>query len=96
VTNTLVTIKLQGGRAGNYDLVVNRKSWGDSYPALSTTDDFALKTVIIGSSPKVGSIGGGTLLTVTGENFDTIPGNTLVIIGNVPNWICEVASITAT
>lgn len=96
VTNTLLTVKLQGGRAGNYELVVNRKDWGDSFPATPTTDDFALKIVVSGSSPKLGSIGGGTVITITGENFDTIPGNTLVLIGNIPNWLCEVVDITST
>lgn len=41
-TNTQLVIKLQGGRAGNYDMVVNRKGWGDSYAASTTADDFVL------------------------------------------------------
>jgi|APCry1669189070_1035195.scaffolds.fasta_scaffold179478_1 hypothetical protein len=37
-------------------------------------------------TPNKGSGAGGTLITITGENFT--PGSVQVFIGNAVNWLC--------
>jgi hypothetical protein len=46
--------------------------------------------------PSSGSYYGGTLLTITGQNFMTGKGDTLVYIGPATNWICTIQTITTT
>ena len=45
-------------------------------------------------SPTSGSNAGGTIITITGENFT--PGSNQVYIGSAVNWICNIISETAT
>lgn len=90
-------VRYPGARVGSYDLVVFRKGWGVSRPATKDTDDdFDVTIKMTGMSPKEGSIAGGTLITITGSNFDPTTNSTLVIIGEIANWMCDVISVTET
>lgn len=86
ITNTQLVVRFPGARIGNYDLVVYRIGWGISKPTTKVTDDdFEVSIKMTGVSPLEGSIGGGTLITITGENFDPSEYSTLVNIGETPN-----------
>jgi hypothetical protein len=39
-------------------------------------------------------MGGGTVITISGQNFDTSSSSTLVILGEYVNWFCDVVSVT--
>ncbi len=47
-------------------------------------------------SPSSGSIGGGTLITITGKNFVPDALDTMVTIGNELNQLCTIESISET
>lgn len=60
---------LEGGRVGDYDLIVVRNNYGSSYEVANTNDDFTYEITISSVSNNSGSQAGGTLITITGTNF---------------------------
>jgi hypothetical protein len=81
---------------GIYDLNVIKTGFGNAIATPSTTNDFAYEVSITNVSPSSGSIGGGTLITITGKNFVPDALDTLVTIGNELNQICSIEHITPT
>jgi hypothetical protein len=92
ITNTSIKVGLSGGLPGTFTVQVNDVARGDSIPANATdgSDRFTYKVSVISVSPTTGSINGGTLLTISGENFATEAQQTLVFIGDTANWFCSV------
>lgn len=90
MNNTHILAGLSGGLAGTFTVQVNLPTAGDSLPATPGADTFKYVVEINSISPSTGSINGGSLLTITGKNFDTGAQNTLVFIGTTSNWICSI------
>ena len=85
---------LPGGLPGNYSLFLKFEGVG----AVAVTpgeNAFRYETTITAVSPSTGSYFGNTLLTITGTNFLTGSGETLVYIGSATNWFCKIQSITS-
>lgn len=59
-----------------------------------TINDFAYEIKVTNVTPNSGSIGGGTKLTITGENFKK--DDTLVFIGDGVNMICKILTMDST
>lgn len=95
-SSTSIKVGLSGGLAGDYKVKVNRPDIGDFVPAIDGNDSFSYKVTVTAVSPASGSINGGSLITITGTNFDTTAQQTLVFIGQTINWICSIETITST
>jgi len=67
-----MTLILPGGSAGDYKVSLVKLGYGRAIPATATTNDFKYIISISGISPTTGSIYGGTILTITGENFSPV------------------------
>lgn len=65
--NNVITVRFPGGFMGDYELIVQH----DDYGTLESSATFRIGAKVTAVSPKTGSAGGGTLVTVTGEDFDT-------------------------
>ena len=85
---------LGGGQSGDYKLSVSRTGYGQSKPATDGADAFSYVVKVNSISPAAGSSAGGTILTITGENF--VSGSNQVYIGNAVNWVCNIISESAT
>lgn len=97
LNNTYIKAGLPGGLPGVFTVQVNlASSLGDSIAAAPGTNTFTYVFSVSSISPTSGSIYGGTLLTITGENFSTDTQNTLVYVGDTLNWFCAIESITTT
>jgi hypothetical protein len=96
VNNTYISAGLSGGLAGTFTVQVNLPTTGDSIASTPGADTFNYIVSISSISPQRGSITGGTLLTITGQNFNTDSQQTLVFIGSTLNWMCNIESITST
>lgn len=94
--STGIKVGLSGGLAGDYKVKVNIPALGDSVAFSAGDDIFSYKVTVTSVSPSTGSINGGSLITITGTNFDTTAQQTLVFIGQTINWICSIESITST
>lgn len=94
--DTSILVGLSGGLAGDYVLQVNLQVLGDSVPFSDGADSFSYSVTVTSVSPTSGSINGGSLITITGTNFDTTSQQTLVFIGQTINWMCSIETITAT
>jgi len=95
--NTYITAGLSGGLPGNFILQVGLPSTvGDSIAATSGSNLFSYMVSINSISPQIGSISGGTLITITGQNFSPATSDTLVYIGDTLNWFCTILNITTT
>ena len=85
-----IEVKFGGAYSGNYKLQVTSKDLGrlncDSLHLI-------VQTKVTSVSPKSGSIYGGTLLTITGENFSDDPLDNPVKVGDV---YCLVLTSTPT
>ena len=97
VDDGMIRCGLPGGKEGSYQVQVNfLDGTGDAVaddPLMSAFDySFQIDSI----SPSVGSFYGGTLLTITGQNFLTGSGETLVYVGYQTNWFCTIQSITET
>ena len=57
---------------------------------------FTYELSISSISPTTGSIGGGSLITVTGVNFSPDPLDNLVFIGDQLNQLCIIETVTTT
>jgi hypothetical protein len=63
---------------------------GDSIAATADADAFQYLFSITSISPNTGSYNGGTLLTITGNNFSPEYSDTLVYVGDTTNWLCNI------
>ena len=70
-TKTAVKCSLEPGPAGTYEISFITLNSGEATQPNSGTLTYDAALNIIGISPKMGSVGGGTLVTVTGEGFYT-------------------------
>lgn len=96
INNTYIKVGLPGGNEGNYIVEVTSATLGDSIAGGANTNAFSYAFTISSISPASGSINGGTLVTVTGTNFNSNTQNTHVYVGHTLNWFCTIESITAT
>lgn len=97
LNNTYIKTGLPGGLPGVFTVEVNlAASLGDSIAAAPGTNTFTYVFSVSSISPATGSIHGGTLLTITGQNFATEPQQTLVYVGDTLNWFCTIETITTT
>jgi len=90
MNNTYIKVGLPGGNEGDYIVEVNEATNGDSIAGGANTNAFSYKFDISSISPTSGSINGGTLLTITGSNFNSNTQNTLVYVGHTLNWFCTI------
>lgn len=88
--STSILVGLSGGLAADYKVKVNLPVLGDSVAFSEGDDIFSYKVTVNSVSPSTGSINGGSLITITGTNFDTTAQQTLVFIGQTINWICSI------
>lgn len=97
VNNTYIKVGLSGGLAGDYTVQVNMpNTTGDSVVNSTGSDQFSYLFTIDSITPHSGSLNGGTLLTITGQNFSPATSDTLVYVGDTLNWFCAIESITTT
>jgi hypothetical protein len=82
VTDTLIKAGIPGGLPGMFDVNVIKTGFGNAIPTTTTANDFTYEVVIDSISPTSGSIGGGTLITITGRNFVPDELDTMVTVGN--------------
>lgn len=95
-TDTQVTVRLSGGLSGTFTVVINKRGFGDSVEATVGAAQFKYEIVVTGVSPSVGSIAGGTVITITGRNFSPVKSSNQVAIGDALNWWCTILTATAT
>lgn len=88
VNDTNMTVKLPGGLPGTFTVQVIRNGYGVSTAASSTSNVFKYEIAITGVSPATGSVGGGTVLTISGRNFSPDLYENQAYIGNAMNWFC--------
>jgi len=70
---------------------------GAAIPTDADTVAFKYQTSISSISPTVGSIHGGTIITIAGDNFSPILSENLVTVGNLHNYAkCNMVSATKT
>lgn len=80
-----------------YKLQVNlQNNIGDSIPASAGADTFTYMVTITSITPNTGSYNGGTLVTITGMNFNPAAQETLVYLGEALDWFCAIETITTT
>lgn len=91
LNNTYIKVGLSGGLPGVYTVEVTlSSSAGNSVPALNGSNIFEYKLQVLSVFPKVGSLFGGTLITITGVNFSPVEGETLAYVGPALNWFCKI------
>jgi len=90
VTDTFIKAGIPGGLPGIFDVNVIKTGFGNAVPNPTTANDFTYEVVIDSISPNIGSIGGGTLITITGRNFVPDILDTMVTIGNELNQLCKI------
>ena len=95
-TNTQLTCRLGGGSSGEFNVQVNRSGYGASVAASTDSDKFEFIIEITNVSPRSGSIQGGTIVTITGNNFSTVKNENQVTIGDSRTNLCEIITATAT
>lgn len=62
----VIKVRYPGGYIGDYTLIVKHAKYG----TVADTSQFRIGAKITSVSPLQGSLAGGTLVTVTGEDFD--------------------------
>ena len=93
--DTEIKCRLSGGTSGKYTVTVQRQGMGNSITSSANVADFEYKLVVSSISPNKGSREGGTLLTITGQNFSTNKRENQVLVG--PNQdFCIVKKATNT
>jgi hypothetical protein len=94
--DTYIKTGLPGSsQEGTFTVEVNLATNGDSI-AVAAANAFSYAFSVSSVSPSSGSYFGGTLLTISGQNFDSSPQNTLAYVGFTLNWFCSIESITST
>ena len=97
MANNLVAVGLSGGLAGTFTVQVTLpESNGDNIVTTAGVDQFKYECTITSVSPSSGSYNGGTLITITGNNFSPAYSDTLVYVGDTLNWFCNIETITST
>lgn len=97
VEDTKLVVVLPGGKTGSFFVEVFKSDIGAAIPSSSAAVEFKYQISVSSISPTSGSLYGGTVITITGENFSTNNNNNQVSIGpdkhNIP---CDVISSTST
>ena len=96
VNDTFIKAGIPGGLPGLFDVNVIKEGFGNAIAIPRDVNDFTYEVYITSISPSTGSIGGGTLITITGKNFVPDVLDTMVTIGNELNQLCKIESITET
>lgn len=81
MSDTLLTVILPGGTSGNFTVHVVLQSVGEAQPSAPSTVAFQYLIQVTGISPNIGSIYGGTVLTITGLDFSSILNQNQAYIG---------------
>ena len=95
-SDTLIKAGIPGGLPGMFDVNVIKAGFGNAVPNPTTANDFTYEVFIDSIFPTSGSIGGGTLITITGRNFVDDVLDTMVTVGNELNQLCKIEKITKT
>ena len=95
-STTEITCRLSGGRAGEYDVIVNVSGVGNTIATPPNAGKFTYEIVVDSVSPQIGSIQGGVELTITGKNFSTKKTENQVVIGESGFDLCQITSATET
>ena len=95
LTGNEILCILEGGFSSDYKIIVARDGYGYSKPSVADGDKFTYGIYIDSISPINGSKEGGTILTITGENFSTKKNGNQVLIGENQDY-CVVQTATAT
>jgi IPT/TIG domain len=97
INDSIIVAGLPGGYPGTFTVQITKPDTsGDSIPATVGADEFQYLFSITSISPNTGSYNGGTLITITGNNFSPAYSDTLVYIGDTLNWFCNIETITKT
>ena len=94
--DTFITAGISGGLPGLFEVNVIKTGFGNAIANPTSANNFAYEVLVTGVSPSSGSIGGGTLITITGKNFVPDALDTMVTIGNELNQLCTIESISET
>ena len=94
-TETSITCRLPGGYSGANTIVVFKKTIGDSLPD-ADANVLTYEITFTSISPTSGSLNGGTLLTITGQNFSTIKTENVVLTDKDSQLYCDIESATIT
>jgi len=92
ISNTVIFAVLGGGKIGQYYLTVQIQGTGYSKETITNSSLFSYTLSITGISLSSGSIYGGTIITITGNNFSPINNQNQVFIGDVINNLCNIIS----
>ena len=87
-TETNVICRLSGGKSGQYLIKLHKKGVGFSIPVNENDNLFTYHLLVDGLSPNSGSKEGGTLLTITGDNFSPTLNENQVVIGESGHDYC--------
>lgn len=89
-TDTRITVGLSGGLPGVFTVQITLPNSVGNSIATGGADQFQYLCSITSISPTSGSYYGGTLLTITGNNFSPAYSDTLVYVGDTLNWFCNI------
>lgn len=95
-TDDQVTCRLGGGKTGNYRVKIRKNGVGYSMAGSVGADTFTYESRIFTVSPARGSIAGGTVLTITGSNFSSVPKENQVVIGEGGWNVCVILTASPT
>ena len=88
VTDTLIYAVLGGGRLGTYHVQVQVLGVGFSMESQQQSSLFSYDLAVTSTSPSIGSIYGGTIITILGNNFSPVMNQNQILIGN--NNFCDI------
>ena len=80
VVNNTMKVRFGGAAIGNYSLVINLDNLTNVDSAPTFTCGFSIDSM----SPTIGSINGGTIITLKGTNFLSTQINQMIFIGKTP------------
>jgi hypothetical protein len=95
VTDSQIGCKFNGGAPGTYQLRVTDNTGKNFKNNNPSGTQLVLGLDVSSITPKKGSHGGGTLLTITGTHFSAVQNENQVTIG-VRNLLCDLQSATET
>ena len=83
ISDTELKVRIPGGEGeGEFKVVVIREGYGNAGVATTGVDIFWYRIGVHNIEPRTGSLNGGTILTITGENFSPLISENQVYIGN--------------
>ena len=88
--DTYIRAGLSGGLFGNFTVIVNVPSIGNSINTTAVSNLFNYSFTVSSVTPNNGSYFGGTLITIKGTNFVSDPQQTLVFVGAALNSLCNI------